>query len=33
VAVKIMEAVLTLYVPAFAAFQRRFLELEKEDSA
>lgn len=33
VAEKIMEAVLTLYVPAFAAFQRRFLELEKEDSA
>ncbi|WP_341879629.1 nucleotidyltransferase substrate binding protein [Synechococcus sp. UW140] len=33
VAVKIMEAVLTLYVPAFEAFQRRFLELEKEDSA
>ena len=33
VAGKIMEAVLSLYVPAFEAFQRRFLELEKEDSA
>ncbi|WP_295534576.1 nucleotidyltransferase substrate binding protein [Synechococcus sp. UW140] len=33
VAGKIMEAVLSHYVPAFEAFQRRFLELEKEDSA
>lgn len=29
----IMKAVLLLYVPEFEAFQRRFLELEKEDSA
>jgi hypothetical protein len=33
VAGKIMEAVQTLYVPAFEAFQIRFLELEKEESA
>ena len=33
VAGKIMEAVLSHYVPEFEAFQRRFLELEKEDSA
>jgi hypothetical protein len=33
VAEKIMEAVLTHYVPAFEAFQRRFLDLEKEESA
>ena len=32
VAAKIMEAVLTLYVPAFEAFQRRFTELEKEET-
>jgi nucleotidyltransferase substrate binding protein (TIGR01987 family) len=31
VAAKIMEAVQTSYVAAFEAFQRRFLELEKED--
>jgi hypothetical protein len=33
VAAEIMAAVLTRYVPAFEAFQRRFLELEKEESA
>lgn len=33
VAGKIMEAVLAHHVPAFEAFQRRFLELEKEESA
>lgn len=33
VAAKIMEAVQTRYVPAFEAFQSRFLELEKEESA
>lgn len=33
VAVKIMEAILAIYVPAFEAFQSRFLELEKEESA
>jgi nucleotidyltransferase substrate binding protein (TIGR01987 family) len=33
VAGKIMEAVLTRYVPAFEAFHRRFLEFEKEESA
>ena len=33
VAGKIMEAIQTLDVPAFEAFQRRFLELEKEESA
>jgi nucleotidyltransferase substrate binding protein (TIGR01987 family) len=33
VAGKIMEAVRTLYVPAFEAFQSRFLELEKEECA
>jgi nucleotidyltransferase substrate binding protein (TIGR01987 family) len=33
VAAKIMEAIQTRYVPAFEAFQRRFLELEKEESA
>ena len=33
VAGKIMEAVQTLYMPAFGAFQIRFLELEKEESA
>ncbi|MFY7816908.1 MAG: nucleotidyltransferase substrate binding protein [Akkermansiaceae bacterium] len=33
VAGKIMAAVQTHYVPAFQAFQRRFLELEKEESA
>ena len=31
VAEKIMAAVQVLYVPAFEAFQRRFLELEKEE--
>jgi len=31
VAEKIMEAIQTCYVPAFAAFQDRFLELEKEE--
>lgn len=33
VAGKIMAAVQTLYVPAFAAFERRFLVLEKEELA
>jgi len=33
VAGKIMAAVQTIYVPAFEAFQRRFLELEKEETA
>ena len=33
VAAKIMEAIQTLYVSAFNAFQSRFLELEKEESA
>jgi len=33
VAEKIMAAVQTLYVPAFEAFERRFLELEKEELA
>jgi hypothetical protein len=28
-----MEAVQTRYVPAFEAFQSRFLELEKEEKA
>ena len=32
VAGKIMAAVQTLYVPAFEAFHRRFLELEKEEA-
>jgi nucleotidyltransferase substrate binding protein (TIGR01987 family) len=32
VATKIMEAVQTLYMSAFGAFQIRFLELEKEES-
>ena len=30
---KIMETVQSRYVPAFEAFQRRFLELEKEESS
>lgn len=33
VAAEIMEAVQTLYVPAFEAFLRRFRELEKEGAA
>lgn len=33
VAEKIMAAVQTHYVPAFEAFQRRFLELESEETA
>lgn len=33
VAAKIMEAIQTRYVSAFEAFQRRFLKLEKEESA
>ena len=33
VAGKIMEAIQTLYEPAFQGFQRRFLELEKEETA
>lgn len=33
VAGKIMEAIQTSYVGAFEAFLRRFLELEKEESA
>ncbi len=33
VAEKIMTAVQVLYVPAFEAFQRRFLELQKEEEA
>ena len=33
VAGRIMEAVRRLYLPAFEAFHRRFLELEKEESA
>lgn len=33
VAEKIMAAVQALYVPAFEAFQHRFLELEKEEEA
>jgi len=32
VAEKIMTAVQVLYVPAFEAFQRRFLEMEKEEA-
>jgi nucleotidyltransferase substrate binding protein (TIGR01987 family) len=32
VAGKIMAAVQTLYVPAFEAFERRFMDLEKEES-
>jgi nucleotidyltransferase substrate binding protein (TIGR01987 family) len=32
VASRISEAVRTLYVPAFQAFHRRFLDLEKEES-
>ena len=32
VAEKIMTAVLVLYVPAFEAFQRRFLVMEKEEA-
>ncbi len=33
VAEKIMAAVQTFYVPAFEAFERRFLVLEKEELA
>ena len=33
VAGMIMAAVQTLYVPAFEAFERRFLDLEKEELA
>ena len=33
VAEKIMAAVRTLYVPAFEAFQRRFIQLEEEEAA
>jgi nucleotidyltransferase substrate binding protein (TIGR01987 family) len=33
VASRITEAVRTLYVPAFESFHRRFLDLEKEESA
>ena len=33
VAGKIMEAIMTFYVPAFETFHRRFLELEKKETA